>query len=384
MNRIHLSFKLRTNRENVKGTYPLYLYANINKEVKFFTLNRFIPLSAWNEKRQEVRSSFKDWNLINDDISRYRAKAEEMRIAADKSEELISIIQFERVFRRGAKDLIDIFSYIEEDINQFGNIYAHATVKMYESQSRKLKKYCDKLKFHEITPLFWKQYDSYLISLDNNENTRWKAYRTLKTLINKAIQDGIIKTDPLRGVKVRKPEGNRQYLNQEEVKKLENMYSGVLKKDFKRVLQSFLFSCYTGLRFSDIKHLKNSNISYENGHPYISLKQLKTNKLVEVPLGTKAQLYLSEKGTPDQPVFKMYGNQNTNRLLKDIMSLAGINKSISFHCARHTFATIALELSGDIAVVSKLCGHTKISTTQIYAKVLDSSKRNVIGLMDAM
>lgn len=288
-----------------------------------------------------------------------------MRISADKDEVMISMHQFERVFRGGIKDVIDIFTYIEEDIRQFGNTYAYATIKMYESQSRKLKKFSDNLKFTEITPLFWKQYDSYLISLNNNGNTRWKAYRTIKTFINKAIEDGIIKTDPLKGVKVRKPEGNRQYLSQEEVKKLESMYAGFLTKEFKRVLQYFLFSCYTGIRFSDINNLKNSNIFYDNGHLFVSLKQLKTNLPVEIPLGSKAQIYLPEKGEPGEPVFHIYGNQNTNRLLKDIMKLAGINKSISFHCARHTFATIALELSGDIAVVSKLCGHTKISTADL-------------------
>lgn len=384
MNRIHLKFLLRSDRSNTKGTYPLHLYANINGDVKYFALNRLLPPNAWNEKRQEVRSSYPDWNLINDDISRYRAKAEEMRIAADKEEELISLHHFERVFRGKAKDVKDIFTYIEEDIKQFGNTYAYATVKMYESQSRKLKKFSDKLKFTEITPLFWKQYDSYLISLNNNGNTRWKAYRTIKTFINKAIEDGIIKTDPLRGVKVRKPEGNRNYLNQEEVKKLEKLYEGFLKKDQKRVLQYFLFSCYTGIRYTDLKNLKNSNIYFENGNPIISLKQIKTNKPVEIPLGSRAKKYLPESGLPEQPVFDFYGNQHTNRVLKEIITLAEIPKYISFHCARHTFATIALELSGDIAVVSKLCGHTKISTTQIYAKVLDSSKRNVIGLMDAM
>lgn len=384
MNRIHLKFILRTDRANAEGSFPIYLYANINSERKSFTLNRFIPLSAWNEKKQEVRLSYPDWNLINDDISRFRIKAEEIRIAADMQEEQISLLQFERIFRGGAKDVKDIFSYIEEDVRLYGNTYAYATVKMYESQSRKLKKFRDKLKFSELTPIFWRQYDSYLISLNNNENTRWKAYRTIKTFINKAIVDGIIKTDPLKGVKVRKPEGNRSYLSQEEVKKLENMYAGFLTKDVKRVLQYFLFSCYTGIRFSDLKNLKNVNIYSENGQPYVSLKQLKTNKPVEIPLGSKALKYLPEIGLPDQKVFNVYCNQYSNRLLKDIMTLAGIRKSISFHCARHTFATIALELSGDIAVVSKLCGHTKISTTQIYAKVLDSSKRNVIGLMDAM
>lgn len=384
MNKTHIKFKLRADRANPKGDFQIYMYANVNGEVKYFSINRTVPESAWNQYAQEVKSSYPLWTLINNDIARYRSKAEEIRMDADKENDLISMFQFERILRGGAKDLRDIFTFIEDDIEQFGNAYARETIKMYKSQAAKLKRFRDVLRFHEITPLFWKKFDSYLISLDNNENTRWKAYRTIKTFINKAMEAGILKTDPLRGVKVRKPEGNRMYLSQEEVKTLEKMYAGFMTNDLKRVLQYFLFSCFTGIRYSDLRALKNSNIIKESGNTYILINQQKTKKSVQIPLGSKAQKYLPKKGLPDETVFDMYCNQFTNRALKDIMKLAGTHKSISFHCARHTFATIALELSGDIAVVSKLCGHTKISTTQIYAKVLDSSKRNVIGLMDAM
>lgn len=139
-----------------------------------------------------------------------------------------------------------------------------------------------------------------------------------------------------------------------------------------------------GIRYADMKNLENSNIYFENGNPIISLKQIKTNKPVEIALRSIAKKYLPESVLPEQPVFDFYGNQHTNRVLKEIITLAEIPKYISFHCARHTFVTIALELSGVIAVVSIFCGHTKISITQIYAKVLDSLKRNVIGFMDAM
>ena len=371
-------------RGNAAGLYPIYFNATINGEIKHFTLKRSVPSDAWDELRQEVRSSYPDYQIINNDIALYRAKAEKMRMVADMEDEIMSLFQFEKQFRTGIKDLKDIYSFIEDDIREFGNTYARDTIKMYESQSRKLKRFIEKLYFNDITPLFWKQYDSYLIKLGNNGNTRWKAYRTIKTFINKAIENGVLKNDPLRGVKVRKPEGNRMYLSQEEVKKLEKIYSGYLTNDLNHVLHYFLFSCYTGLRFSDVKNLKFSNIYKENDQTYISFVQKKTTGAMTLPLGKKALGYIPESGLPAEPVFDVYCNQSTNRLLKDIMKLAGIHKSISFHCARHTFATIALELSGDIASVSKLCGHTKISTTQIYAKVLESSKRNVIGLMDKM
>jgi site-specific recombinase XerD len=384
MNKIHLKFHLRTDRSTSDGLYPIYLYANINGERKHFSLNHAVSIKAWNEKNQEVSTTFTNWSTINNDIARYRTKAEKIRIAADDQNEMVNMYEFEKIFRAGVKDLGDIFSYITEDIKQFGNTYAPDTIKMYESQARKLKRFRDKLPFNEITPFFWKQYDSHLITLNNNANTRWKAFRTIKTFINKAIEDGLLKTDPLRAVKVKKPEGTRLFLSQAEVKMLEKTYAGCLAKDLKNVLKYFLFSCYTGLRFRDIKNLKNSNIHFEKGNNYVSLKQHKSEKAVLVPLGVKAMSYLPEIGLPNQLVFNVYCNQATNRLLKEIMKLAKIEKSISFHCARHTLATIALELSGDIASVSKLLGHSKISTTQIYAKVLESSKRNVIGLMDAI
>ena len=384
MNKTHFNFQLRKNRINPNGYSPIYFYANVNGEKKYYSINHAVPENSWNQLKQEVKPNFADYQIINNDIALYRSKAEKIRFAADQEDEEISMFQFEKIFSSGIKDLKDIFTFIEIDIKEFGNTYARDTIKMYESQSRKLKKFREKLYFNEITPLFWKQYDSYLINLGNNGNTRWKAYRTIKTFINKAIENGILKNDPLRGVKVRKPEGNRMYLSQEEVKKLEKIYSGYLTKELKHVLHYFLFSCYTGLRFSDVKNLKFSNIYTENNQTYISIVQKKTTGAMTLPLGKKALSYMPEFGLPTQPVFDVYSNQATNRLLKDIMKLAGIHKSISFHCARHTFATIALELSGDIASVSKLCGHTKISTTQIYAKVLESSKRNVIGLMDMM
>lgn len=384
MNKIHLKFQLRLDRPNINGHYPIYLHANINGERKYFSINHSVTEKEWNEKRQEVRTSHPDWNTINNDISRYRLKAEKFRNAADQEDEIISLFQFENMFRSGAKDLKDIFSFIENDIEEFGNKYALDTIKMYKSQSRKLKKFRNKFSFNEITPFFWKQYDSYLIKLGNNENTRWKAFRTIKTFINKAIENGTLKTDSLKGVRVRKPEGNRMFLSSDEVKSLEKVYSGFLTKDLKTVLQYFLFSCYTGLRYSDVKNLKFSNIYYEKDSKQIRFVQKKTSDPLILPLGKKASTYIPKTGLPEQVIFNVYSNQATNRALKELMKLAGINKTISFHCARHTFATIALEVSNDIASVSKLCGHSKISTTQIYAKVLDNSKRKVIGLMDAI
>lgn len=384
MNKTHFKFQLRKDRAKANGLLTIYLYANINGAKKYFTINQSIPEKAWNEKKQEVSISFPKWQTINNDIARYRARAEQIRIAADQDDITINMFEFEQALRSGAKDLSDVFAFIKDDLETYENTYAPDTVKMYKSQSKKLKGFRANLTFSEITPLFWKQYDSHLIGIGNNSNTRWKSFRTIKTYINKAIELGMLKSDPLKGVRVRKPEGNREFLTQEDLARLVKLHSGIMKKDYKTVLTYFLFSCYTGLRFTDVKNLKNSNIFLEEKNSYIRFVQHKTDQPEILPLADKAKKLLPKGGLPNQKVFRVYVNQVTNRHLKEIMILAGVNKDISFHCARHTFATILLELSGDIATVSKLLGHKKLATTQIYAKVLDKAKRGVIGMLDAI
>ncbi|MBK7031464.1 MAG: phage integrase SAM-like domain-containing protein [Bacteroidales bacterium] len=217
---------MRKDRANSDGCYPIYFYANINGQVKYFTLNHAIPEKVWNPKKQEVSITFPQWQTINNDLARFRSKAERIRIEADQEGLHINMFEFEKVFRGGSKDLSDVFEFIKNDLEEFRNSYASDTIKMYQSQSKKLKTFRTRLSFTEISPFFWKQYDSYLIKLGNNDNTRWKAFRSLKTFINKAIDSGLLKSDPLRGVKVRKPEGNRQFLTQEELKKLEKLNTG--------------------------------------------------------------------------------------------------------------------------------------------------------------
>jgi site-specific recombinase XerD len=106
--------------------------------------------------------------------------------------------------------------------------------------------------------------------------------------------------------------------------------------------------------------------------------------MVSIPLSEKAKSLLPEKSLPNKPVFKVYTNQVTNRHLKTIAEDAEIEKELTFHCARHTWATITLDLTGDIALVSNVLGHADIKTTQIYAKVLEQKKKEAMDKWDSM
>ena len=170
-------------------------------------------------------------------------------------------------------------------------------------------------------------------------------------------------------------------MTRKEINKLHELYksSKIKKKGLSQVLRYFLFACYTSLRYSDIRELCFKHII--NGE---SINQImdKTGKLVNIPLSEKAKSLLGKHTVSNGKVFKVFTNQVTNRHLKDVIKLAEIQKEISFHCARNTWASITLELTGDIALVSNVLAHSSIKTTQIYAKVLEAKKREAMEKWD--
>ena len=136
------------------------------------------------------------------------------------------------------------------------------------------------------------------------------------------------------------------------------------------------------MRYRDLKDLKYSNLFLETEKPYAIFSQHKGKDPQNLPLNKKAIKYLPPKGLQQEPVFKVYCVQYIDRLLKTIMELAQVNKSISFHCSRHTCSSILHELSRDFYTTSKLLGHRKLASTQTYTSVSESTKRIVIEMMD--
>ena len=184
---------------------------------------------------------------------------------------------------------------------------------------------------------------------------------------------GYIKSSPFKYIAIKKVDGKRDFLSAEELNRLAGPYFRHEVTDLKEkeILQYFLFSCYTGLRYSDLKSLKVSEITETS----IQINMHKTSYLVNIPLSQKAvQLLPTEIKSKSDHVFRVYCNKVTNRILKQMGLRYGIQKKLTCHVARHTFATVSITLGIPIEVVSKLLGHTSLKTTQVYAKIVDSVK----------
>ena len=210
-----------------------------------------------------------------------------------------------------------------------------------------------------------------------------KHMERFKKLMRLAEHLDWIEKNPTKRFKLRFDQVDMVYLNKTELEKIKN-------EEFEKPVLTinrdiFVFACYTGLAYADAKALNKNNLQIGvDGNKWIYTRRSKTNTAVRVPLLAEAERILKRYKTHPkidgtEKLLPVYSNQKTNQYLKEIAKEVKIKKQLSFHTARHTFATtITLANGVPIETVSKLLGHTKLSTTQIYARVIDSKISNDI------
>ena len=229
--------------------------------------------------------------------------------------------------------------------------------------------------FAHITPKWLQGLQAFL--LDRlAQNTAYLPYNMVKTALTQAVRDEIITASPATRLKgISHKESHRSYLDREELEKL--AAEPCRNPEVKR---AFLFSCMTGLCLSDVRALRWRNITSER----IEFTQKKTDEVQYLDLSDAIRAVLDSRGEPHEPLFQLPSTVTIANILKQWCAAAKIDKHVTFHVARHTFATLLLTLGGDIYTVSKLLGHTSLAHTQVYAKIVDAKKRATLGLMPVM
>ncbi len=243
----------------------------------------------------------------------------------------------------------------------------------------------EEILFKEIDKKFCQSFKNYLTDTVKKSNglplsssSITEYFNKFQTALNQAVRENIISFNPARDVKIKKAESSkREYLTFEELKAIAktDCRNDVLKR-------AFLFSCLTGLRWSDVHKLKWSEVSRINGNWRITFNQKKTNGLQYLDISDQAKKYMGVNGKPDDRIFDglTYSNYMNIKLSRWMMK-AGITKHITFHCARHTFAVLQLSFGTEIYTLSKLLGHSEIKTTQIYSDIIDEKKREAANII---
>lgn len=237
------------------------------------------------------------------------------------------------------------------------------------------------LKFADLNEKFCNEFKEYLLTTKSNksnkvtlaQNSAVSYFNKLKATLKQAYKDGYLPGDLNTKIEpIKQAETRRNFLTIEELNRL-------VKTECNNPLlkRAALFSALTGLRFSDIKNLVWGELEYIEGNGYfIQFKQQKTKGVEMMPISEQAYSILGERKETTDKVFEgLTYSAYENKHLYQWIGAAGITKDITFHCFRHTFATLQLSKGTDIYTVSKMLGHRELKTTQIYAKIIDQTKR---------
>ncbi|QCX39875.1 site-specific integrase [Aureibaculum algae] len=381
-------FFTRKSRSNPK---ELLIYARITVDGQRteISLKRCIQVCNWDNSKARARGISSNSRILNKYLDHvygqlldcHRQLLEEFKIISAKSIKARYLGEDDQL-----KTLNELIKYHNTNMV---SVLKSGTMKNYYTTEKYLNKFLvKKLKTNDI---YLKQLNyRFIIDFEQflrnyspkkkrktlTNNGVMKHLERFKKMINLAIKLEWLVKNPFSRFQLRFDKYDRQYLSKRELELIENTY--FKSERLERIKDLFIFSCYTGLSYIDVKQLTAHQIVKGiDANYWIYTKREKTNETVKVPILPKALVIVEkykviskEKGS--ELLLPLYSNQKTNSYLKEIAKRCGIRKNITFHVARHTFATTVLLSNGvPIETVSKLLGHTKLSTTQIYARVLE-------------
>jgi site-specific recombinase XerD len=382
--KVHLKIILRNDFVKKDGTKSLYLRVIIKHKVKNIPLS--IATRQKDFKKGYIRQSDPDYKFKNLLIDATLTRAKKIDLDARVAYKELTLQEFSDQYFNYVGQSLSFYEFLDREMPYMQEKLAPDTMRAYNTQISKLRKFRPNLNFQELDLQFIKDYERYMIStLGNDISTVNKSLSFVKSIINRAISANIITVNPFDNHPLKRTESTRQHLTIDELKHLEGVYrKNVLSANKANVLRYFLFCCYTGLRYKDIKELRFDDIQEvkdKNGekNKILVIDMHKTGKPVRIPLSMPALRLMPETGFEKQKIFNVLTDQPTNRYLKDIIATAEIRKSISFHCSRHTFATVARALGIPLDIISSILGHTDLKTTAIYTKYDDRERIEEMG-----
>lgn len=374
-------FFIKRDKVRKDGTCPILCRITIDSVESRFNTKVYVEDSKWNVESNRVLGNGVDSRNLNarlDDI-----KASLHRIYHDLQR--FNIVTAEKVkseflgLNESGETLLKLFDKHNEDVEALvGKTRSVATLQKYKVTRRHLASFIKSkhrvsdYPMKSINDMFIRDFEVYLLTKENlSHNTMAKFMQFFKRIIILARNNGIIVHDPFANYKIQLKKVDRGYLTEKELNKI--IQKTFPTKRLEQVRDIFIFSCFTGLAYIDVKELRKEDIRTSfDGNTWIMTQRQKTKIDVNVPLMAIPKIILDKykDELPDDKVLPVLSNQKMNAYLKEIADLCGIKKNLSYHLARHTFATtVTLSKGIPIETVSKMLGHTNIETTQIYARI---------------
>jgi site-specific recombinase XerD len=361
---ITLRIYLRASRKDAAGQSVIYFIVGD----EWISSTCKVPKEHWDADNSCILKKHPKFYIVNPIFQLYVSRAQQHISNLQTAGKSFDRMYFEQYVFAGpdAAENPCVLKLIDEYCNT-ANI-GWGRIQRYKRLKFEIASLLNAPKIRDINYSFALRYQQLLRANKNNENSVIAKTKALKTIVHFAEKKGIIDKDPLAILKLKEIKGNKEHLTPDELDILEKLYDQhTLPPVQEAVLKYFLFSCYTGLRYSDIITLKYFDIK----NNCVVTTQEKTDKPVVVPLISKAKGLLATDAIGN--CFKTYSNQVSNRNLKLIIKAAGIDKKISYHCSRHTFGTLSIFWGIPMEVVAELMG-VDFKTVKIYAQIVDEVK----------
>ena len=363
--------------EKKDGTSAVYVIVHLMGESLKFATGVNCTETEWNEETGRLRGNSKkakDDNLI---IDRTLATVNEIMVRYRLAGEQLTPELLRNEYRNPTRR-IDFYSFVDEAIKERKPELAKQTIKNHFTMVEKLKEYREKLAFADITPDFLQNFARWMKNTRKNDvNTVHSTLKSLKAYINIAIKKDIIRKNPFDQVKVIQVKTERVHLTKEELSVLWKLYcEGSLSKAKQSNLRHFLFMCLTGLRISDFKRLTKYNISNDTLVFTAEKTRHLKRTMIKIPLTATSRLLIAQEDSLTDKLFNPVSEQKLNTYIKDICTGAKLKKKVTIHSARHTFATLFLQQTKDLAALQLLLGHSRITDTMVYVHISDDDIRN--------
>ena len=387
-----LLFFLKKPKNFVSGEMPIYIRITVNGQAREMTTSRNCDSKIWNQRTEKAIGQKECIKELNAHLMLLRIKVFEARQFLIENHKIVSAECIKNLLtgkKEKSKTILDVFNYHNEHMEILvGSEFSPATLKRYKTSYGHTKAFIkwkyniEDLEIQLLDFAFISEYEFWFKGIRKcSHNTAIKYISNFRKIVNTCIRNGWLSRDPFFGFKMAKREVERVALTKDELQTLtDKKFSN---ERLMQVKDIFLFCCFTGLAYADIKKLKRSEISLGiDGNKWIMTNRQKTGTASRIPL-LPLSLEIMEKYNAhpkclnEGKLLPVLSNQKMNAYLKEIADVCNIKKNFTFHIARHTFATtITLSNGVPMETVSKMLGHKNIRTTQHYAKILDSKVSN--------
>ena len=375
-------------RNRIKNNHaPIYARITIDGKRAEMSIQRTVIADKWDHHAGHMKGRDEESQTLNSYIDMVKGSLQNHYNQLLSLGEIITAEAIKNKYygiSEKSKTLIDAFKYHNDQMKSRIDIdFADGTHKRYEVTLRKVEAFI-KLQYNKsdvsldaLKYKFISDFEFYLKTIDKlDHNTAMKYIKNVKKIMNVAVRNQWLNINPFLNFKCTTKEVIKEFLTPDEIETLKQKQFPA--KRLEEVRDIFIFSCYTGYSFSDVQKFTHKHISIGiDGQKWIITQRTKTDNRSNVPLLPIAEEMIEkykdhpESVTKDR-LFPIKSNQKVNSYLKEIADLCGITKPLTFHIARHTFATtITLSNGVPIESVSSMLGHKSIRTTQIYAKVVE-------------